>query len=82
MNAADTMADPDYQLAAAQEAQHLDQEERMNELATRNGNMSLAETTSLADTFVKSGFFSDTKQAAQAVVKIIAGRELGFGPMG
>jgi len=81
MNAADTMADPDYQLAAAQEAQHLDQEERMNELATRNGNMSLAETTSLADTFVKSGFFSDTKQAAQAVVKIIAGRELGFGPM-
>ena len=27
-----------------------------------------------------SGFFLDTKQAAQAVVKILAGSELGFGP--
>ena len=27
-----------------------------------------------------SGFFADTKQAAQAVVKILAGQELGFGP--
>lgn len=26
-----------------------------------------------------SGFFADTKQAAQAVVKILAGQELGFG---
>src|SRR5574340_819838 len=27
-----------------------------------------------------SGFFADSKQAAQAVVKILAGQELGFGP--
>jgi len=27
-----------------------------------------------------SGFFQDSKQAAQAVVKILAGQELGFGP--
>jgi len=26
-----------------------------------------------------SGFFADTKQAAQAIVKILAGQELGFG---
>lgn len=28
-----------------------------------------------------SGFFQDSKQAAQAAVKILAGRELGLGPM-
>src|SRR5512138_3010817 len=27
-----------------------------------------------------SGFFTDAKQASQAVVKILAGQELGFGP--
>lgn len=27
-----------------------------------------------------SGFFQDTRQASQAIVKIMAGRELGFGP--
>lgn len=27
-----------------------------------------------------SGFFADTKQASQAIVKIMAGQELGFGP--
>ena len=52
----------------------------MNDLVRFEG-MSLAETHTLADTFVKSGFFSDTRAAAQAVVKILAGRELGFGPM-
>lgn len=41
-------------------------------------DMSLAQ---LGDVFVKSGFFTDTRDAAQAVVKILAGRELGFGPM-
>lgn len=37
--------------------------------------------TDLGNVFVKSGFFQDTRDAAQAIVKIIAGRELGFGPM-
>lgn len=41
-------------------------------------DMSLGE---LGNVFVKSGFFQDTREASQAVVKILAGRELGFGPM-
>lgn len=39
------------------------------------------EITSIAITMVKSGFFTDTHDMSQAVVKILAGRELGFGPM-
>jgi len=35
----------------------------------------------LGDVMVQSGFFQDSRQAAQAVVKILAGRELGFGPI-
>ena len=38
------------------------------------GSMTLAETLTLAQTFAESGFFVDTKSAAQAVVKIMAGR--------
>lgn len=41
----------------------------------------LDDTMRLAETFCRSGFFSDAREAAQAVVKIIAGQELGFGPM-
>lgn len=37
------------------------------------------ETMQIAAVFAESGFFSDTKTAAQAVVKIMAGREYGFG---
>jgi hypothetical protein len=33
-----------------------------------------------AKSMVASGFFQDSKQLAQAVVKILAGQELGFGP--
>lgn len=33
-----------------------------------------------ARAMVASGFFQDSKQASQAVVKILAGQELGFGP--
>lgn len=33
-----------------------------------------------ARALVGSGFFADTKQASQAIVKIMAGQELGFGP--
>jgi len=43
--------------------------------------MTLQETMTLGDTLAKSGFFSDTRSAAQAVVKILAGKELGFGPI-
>jgi len=36
---------------------------------------------SLGQVFATSGFFQDARQAAQAVVKILAGKELGFGPV-
>lgn len=35
----------------------------------------------LAQMFVKSGYFTDVKDVAQAVVKIVAGQEVGLGPM-
>jgi len=35
----------------------------------------------LGDVLARSGFFPDTRGAAQAVVKILAGRELGYGPI-
>jgi hypothetical protein len=43
--------------------------------------MSLSDTMTLGETLAESGFFADAKQAAQAVVKVLAGRELGFGPI-
>lgn len=39
------------------------------------------ETMSLGDLLAKSGFFPDSRTAAQAVVKVLAGREIGFGPI-
>jgi len=44
-------------------------------------SMNLADTMELAKAMAASGFFTDSRQAAQAVVKILAGRELGFGPV-
>lgn len=41
----------------------------------------LQESMSLGDVFVKSGLFPDLKSQAQAVVKILAGRELGLSPL-
>lgn len=46
-----------------------------NELAVRE-EMPLAQ---LGEVLVKSGFFQDTRDVAQAIVKVLAGRELGFG---
>lgn len=45
------------------------------------GQMTLADTMTLGATLAKSGYFEDAKEAAQAVVKILAGRELGFDPI-
>lgn len=42
---------------------------------------SLQDMMSLGQIFHKSGMFTDIKDQAQAVVKIIAGRELGLGPI-
>ena len=40
--------------------------------------MPLAE---LGGVLVKSGFFADTRDEAQAIVKVLAGAEIGFGPV-
>src|SRR4051812_22101371 len=36
-------------------------------------------TLALAEVMARSGFFGDSRDAAQAAVKILAGREMGFG---
>ena len=35
----------------------------------------------IGNVLYKSGFFADAKDASQAIVKVLAGRELGFGPI-
>jgi len=41
----------------------------------------LAEPMALGEIFMQSGMFNDVKSQAQAVVKILAGRELGLAPL-
>ena len=41
----------------------------------------LAQTMELGKVLAQSGFFEDKKQAAQAVVKVLAGQEIGIGPI-
>ena len=41
----------------------------------------IAEMQSLGEVFVKSRFFQDSQDAAQAIVKVMAGAELGFPPI-
>ncbi len=47
-----------------------------NQLAVRD-DMKLTE---VAAAFVKSGYFQDSRDVSQAIVKILAGREFGYGP--
>jgi hypothetical protein len=49
----------------------------MNALAIRD-DINLEQLQTLGQVFVQSKFFTDTTQAAQAIVKVLAGRELGF----
>ena len=42
---------------------------------------SLDEVRTLGEIFARSGMFSDVRDAAQAIVKILAGRELGLPPL-
>lgn len=51
-----------------------------HELALR-GEMNLDEVMALGQVLATSGYFKDASQQAQAVVKILAGRELGIGPV-
>lgn len=39
------------------------------------------DTMQLGTMLAKSGYFSDVREAAQAVVKVLAGREMGIGPI-
>ena len=48
-----------------------------NQLMLRD-EMSLGD---IGNVLYKSGFFSDAKDASQAIVKVLAGREMGFGPI-
>ena len=48
-----------------------------NELAIINTN----EIMTLGKVFAQSGYFSDARQESQAIVKIMAGKELGFAPI-
>jgi hypothetical protein len=45
-----------------------------------NGLSSLDEIERAASSLAKSGYFIDARDVAQCVTKILAGRELGFGP--
>lgn len=46
-----------------------------------NAVVPFEDTMQLGTVLAQSGFFQDSRQAAQAVVKVLAGRELGFGPI-
>lgn len=54
-----------------------------NELTVTHGPrlQSLDDFVRLGDLLAKSGYFADARSGAQAVVKILAGAELGFGPL-
>lgn len=45
------------------------------------GGLTLDEIKSIGTVFVQSGMFKDTKSAAQAITKVLAGQELGVPPM-
>lgn len=46
-----------------------------------SNKLALKEILTLGEVLAKSGYFSDAKQASQAIVKIQAGQELGIGPV-
>src|SRR5690606_8583127 len=48
-----------------------------NALVVRND----MDVMKLGEVLAQSGFFTDSRGAAQAVVKVLAGQELGFGPV-
>ena len=50
----------------------------MNKNITIRNDMSV---TDIGSVFAQSGFFSDAREASKAVVKILAGQEIGFSPV-
>lgn len=54
----------------------------MTDLIVRPQNADIGmDLMTLGQTLAKSGYFQDTRDAAQAIVKILAGREMGIGPI-
>jgi hypothetical protein len=51
-----------------------------NEIIEHKGSMSLVEIEKTANVFMQSGLFKDTRSLAVAVVKIMAGQEMGISP--
>ena len=52
------------------------------EVAVRNGGVTIpSDPITLGNVLAASGFFADSKGGAQAAVKVMAGQELGFGPI-
>lgn len=52
-----------------------------NALARITTDVQGMDVRTLATVLVRSGYFQDTREIAQAVVKVLAGKELGFGPI-
>ena len=52
-----------------------------NELTTIPAAAAEVDLFRLGEVLAQSGYFQDARQAAQAIVKVMAGRELGFGPI-
>lgn len=50
-----------------------------NSIVVRGNGLSMADAQTAAIAMAKSGFFQDVKDANQALVKILAGQEMGFG---
>lgn len=46
----------------------------------KHNQLPLSEIATISETFAKSGLFADAKDAAQAMVKIYAGQEIGLPP--
>ena len=55
-------------------------EETTLEIIEPRQTLSLGEASELANVFIASKLFKDTHEVSQAVVKILAGQELGIGP--
>lgn len=52
-----------------------------NALAIRDEQKDFGELMKVGAMIAKSGYFQDAREEAQAVVKVLAGRELGIGPV-
>lgn len=53
----------------------------MNNESTELAQLTITEAVEVGEILARSGFFSDITKVSQAVAKILAGRELGFGPI-